>query len=35
MLPHVFETTRVSFAELGNNAGMLGALRCILNNESV
>jgi len=35
MLPHVFETTRVSFAELGNNAGMLGALRCILKNESV
>ena len=35
MLPHVLETTRVSFAELGNNAGMLGALRCILNNESV
>ncbi|MCR5559077.1 MAG: ROK family protein [Schwartzia sp.] len=35
MISNVFETTRISFADLGNDAGMLGALHCILELESV
>jgi predicted NBD/HSP70 family sugar kinase len=35
MISNVFETTRISFANLGNSAGMLGALHCILQRESV
>lgn len=35
MLPRVFDTMKISFANLGNDAGMLGALHCILSRERV